>query len=445
MCPSAISDARAQPGRLSLLVGAAALLIAPSLALAQSAPEPTTASEDTIALLAPVPHSGRNPLLQPGREYRGVPVENWMLYPTIIAGASFDDNLVWSRTNRIAAGGIRLAPDLVAIRDFGGSRTTLFGSADARVYPGVGRADTVSARAGVEHVWTPTQDLTIKGKLEYNHTALAISSNFVVNNSVVSTIASPLIDDRVKGTVAVQKTFGRMFVGLSVDAAATGYHAFETSTGWASQNYRNSRVETATVRIGAWVTPAIYAFGEASGNARDYASASYASRGYRAVAGLGSDRISLFRGEVYAGFQQQFYQNYLIGTGSSPVVGGQLYWYPTRWITVRAAVDQTFTDSSLPTPGNPGGYPSKTTTARLSAVFKPTKDFTASWRASYEHTTYLASTRRDDGWRTGVDFGYQLTQSVELLAAYEFSKVFSTDAYGGYTRNSASVGMKYRY
>ncbi|MFO1134392.1 MAG: outer membrane beta-barrel protein [Rhodoblastus sp.] len=445
MCPSAISDARAPLARLSLRIGAAALLLAPSLALAQSAPEPTTASEDTIALLAPTQHSARNPLLRPGREYRGVPVENWMLYPSIIGGATFDDNLVWSKTNRIAAGGIRLAPDLVAVRDVGGSRTTVFGSVDARIYPSVGRADTVSARAGVEQVWTPTQDLTIKGKLEYNHTALAISSNYVVNNSVVSTIASPLIDDKVKGTVAVQKTFGRMFVGLSLDAAATGYRAFESSTGWVPQSYRDSRVETATVRIGAWVTPAIYAFGEASGNARDYASASYASKGYRAVAGVGSDRISLFRGELYAGFQQQFYQNYLIGTGSSPIVGGQLYWYPTRWITVRAAIDQTFTDSSLPTPGNPGGYPSKVTAARLSAVFKPTKDFTASWRASYEHTTYLASTRRDDGWRTGVDLGYQLTSQVEMLAAYEFSKVFSTDPYGGYTRNSVSLGMKYRY
>ena len=280
---------------MSRRIAAALLFAAPSLAFAQTAPEPTTAAEDTIALLAPTQHSARNPLLRPGREYRGVPVESWMLYPSIIGGATFDDNLVWSKTNRIAAGGIRLAPDIVAVRDVGGSRTTVFGSVDARIYPTVGRADTVSARAGVEQVWTPTHDLTIKGKLEYNRTALAISSNYVVNNSVVSTIASPLIDDKVKGTVAVQKTFGRMFVGLSLDAAATGYHAFETSTGWASQNYRDSRVETATVRVGAWVTPAIYAFGEASGNARDYANASYASKGYRAIAGVGSDRIAACR------------------------------------------------------------------------------------------------------------------------------------------------------
>lgn len=402
-------------------------------------------SEDALALLAPVQHRTANPLLRPGREYRGLPLESWMLYPSLIAGATFDDNLVWSRTNRIAAAGLKLAPEIVAVRDVGASKTTLFGAVDARVYPGVGRADTVSARAGVEQIWTPTHDLTFKGKLEYDRTALAISSNFVVNNSVLSTIASPLVDDKVKATVAVQKTFGRMFAGLSLDAAATGYHAFETSTGWASQSYRNSRVETATLRIGGWPTPAIYAFGEASGNARDYTNAPYSSRGYRVVAGVGSDRISLFRGELYAGFQQQFYANYLIGTGSSPIIGGQLFWYPTRWITVRAALDQTFSDSNLPTVSNPGGYPSKVTAARLSATFKPTKDFTATWRASYEHSIYLASTRRDDGWRTGIEAGYQLNHSVELLGSYEFSRVFSTDAFGGYTRNSVALGMKYRY
>ncbi len=420
-------------------------LVAPTFAWGQVAPEPTTVAEDAMALLAPAPHSAKNPLLKPGREYRGVPVESWMLYPSIIAGATFDDNLVWSRTNRIAAAGVRLAPEIIAIRDVGASKTTVFGSVDAHVYPSVGRADTVSARAGVEQIWTPTHDLTIKGKLEYDRTALAISSNFVVNNSVLSTIASPQVDDKVKGAVAVQKTFGRMFAGVSFEAAATGYHAFQTSTGWVAQSYRNSRVETATVRIGGWVTPAIYAFGEASGNARDYTNSNYASKGYRAIAGLGSDRISLFRGEIYAGFQQQFYQNYTLGTASSPVLGGQVYWYPTRWITLRAAVDQTFTDSNLPTVGNPGGYPSKVTAARLSAVFKPSKDFTATWRGSYEHATYLSTTRRDDGWRTGVEAAYQITSNVELLGAYEFSKVFSTDPFGGYTRNSVSLGMKYRY
>ena len=431
--------------RLTVRLSAALVVVAPTFAAAQQAPQATTVSEDTVALLAPVRHNSKNPLMRPGREYRGVPVESWMLYPSIIAGVTFDDNLVWSRTNKIAAPGIRLAPEILAVREVKGSKTTLFGSVDAHVYPSVGRADTVSARAGVEQIWTPTHDLTIKGKVEYDRSALAISSNFVVNNTVLSTIASPQVSDRVNGTIAVQKTFGRMFVGLSLDAAATAYHAFETSTGWTSQSFRDSRVETATVRIGSWVTPAIYAFGEASGNARDYSNASYGSRGYRAIAGVGSDRISLFRGEIYAGVQQQFYWSSIIGTATSPVIGGQVYWYPTRDITVRAALDQTFTDSSLPTLANPNGHPSKTTTARLSAVFKPSKDFSASWRASYEHTTYLASTRRDNGWRTGIEAGYRITNNIELLAAYEFSKVFSTDPYGGYTRNSVSLGMKYRY
>ena len=150
MSPSAISDARARLRRASRRIGAAALVVAaPSLAFGQAAPEPTTVSEDAIALLAPIQHSAKNPLLRPGREYRGVPVESWMLYPSIIAGATFDDNLVWSHTNRIAAAGLRLMPDIVAVRDVGGSKTTLFGSVDAHVYPSVGRADTVSDRPPV--------------------------------------------------------------------------------------------------------------------------------------------------------------------------------------------------------------------------------------------------------------------------------------------------------
>ncbi|MFV0281417.1 MAG: outer membrane beta-barrel protein [Rhodoblastus sp.] len=420
-------------------------MCAPSFVLAQSYGDTPSVSDETIAVLAPVRRDGKNPLLRRGRDYRGIPIESWMLYPSVIAGATFDDNLVWSNNHKIAAAGFRLAPEIVAVRDVGGSKTTLFGSADARLYPGVGRANVVSGRAGAEQVWTPTHDLIFKGKLEYERSALPIGSNFVLHNSIVSSIATPLVSDKLTGMAAVQKTFGRMFAGLSFEAAATGYHAMETSTGWASQNYRNSRVETATVRIGGWVTPAIYAFGEASGNARDYTNAPYGSKGYRAIAGLGSDRISLFRGEIYAGFQQQFYRNYQTGSASLPVLGAQLYWYPTRWITVRAGIDQTFSDSNLPTPSNPSGYPSKTVAARLSLLLKPTAQLTATLRAAYEHSSYIASSRRDDTWRSGFDLGYRFTDNIELFGGYEFSKVFSTDPFGGYTRNSVLLGMKYRY
>ena len=44
----------------------------------------------------------------------------------------------------------------------------------------------------------------------------------------------------------------------------------------------------------------------------------YNSEGYRVVGGLGTDRISLFKGEIYAGYQQQLYDYTPFGSPSEP-------------------------------------------------------------------------------------------------------------------------------
>ena len=88
-----------------------------------------------------------------------------------------------------------------------------------------------------------------------------------------------------------------------------------------------------------------------------YEAANLNSHGYRAVAGIGSDLISLFRGEVFAGYQNQKFDQATAGTVSDPVVGGRLSWYPTRFVTLTVSADQTFGTTDFNalafTPGSP--------------------------------------------------------------------------------------------
>ena len=432
-------------------VGAATLCALAALAggrgaaLAQTAAPPSTASDDTLALLAPAPLSTKNPLLKPRREYQGMRLGDWMLDPSITVGGAYDDNLGWSVSRPVRTAGLRVAPSVSALRESEGHKIVVFGDADAKLYPSYSRANSIDGAAGLNYEWSPARDLTFKASGKYSHNSLVIGSGQVQTPNGLLRLVSPLVHDRFQGAFAVQKTFGRAFVGLSYESAKTIYAPLDTSSGSQSQSYRDSWVNRVTARAGAWVAPVFYAFGEASGNMRDYTDSRYQSKGYRAIAGLGSDRISLFRGEIFAGAQQQNYHGATRSSATSPVFGGKLYWYPLRDLAVRASLDQSFSDSSLPSAINPLGAPARVTNAELAVQHQVLRDLYVVWRLAYEADRFIKSPRADDVWRTGGGLAYSATRNIDVIVDYEFSKASSNDATARYRRNAANAGVKYRF
>lgn len=443
MCLNVSSD-RVRLGSAAILIAATLTGAAPP-ACAQASQQPTTTQEDMLALLAPVPLSTKNPLLRPQREYQGMRLGDWLLYPALAVGATYSDNVAWTSKRPVSAGGLRVAPSFSAAHEGDGGKLVLFSGADAKFYPTQTRANALNAEAGGLYEWKVTPDLIVKAAAKYARDSQPIGSGYVQTRAGLATMIAPLVSDRVQGSLAVQKTFGRAFVGLSYETIRTAYSSLDTSLGSAPQNYRDSWVNVAAARAGLWATPVLYVFGEASGNKRDYSEAPYGSKGYRALVGLGSDRISLFRGELYAGYQQQFYDGRSRWSATSPVFGGKVFWYPTRDLTVRVALDQSFTDSSLPTPANPLGYPARATRAELSMQQQVTRGLFLAWRLQYEYDRYLRSSRTDDRWRTGVGLVYSATRNIDLTLDYEYENASSTDAAARFHRNSASAGMKYRF
>lgn len=448
MCPSASSDCprvRAAARLVVAIWGGAALAGATSCASAQTNLTRASLSEETLALLAPVPLSAKNPLLRPHRDYQGVPLADWLLYPSVSLGAVYDDNLGWAPRHPRRAAGFRVAPSIAAERDVDGHRLALFADGDARFYPTVPKAQSIDGAVGGAYQWRVTPELTVKASAKYAHASLPVGSGLAQTPAGVTTLVSPLVTDKGEASLAVQKAFGRAFVGLSLDSAKMVFSPLDTASGRISQSYRDSWVNTVTARGGVWIGPTIYAFGEAAGNKRDYTNSPYGSKGYRAVAGLGSDRISLFRGEIYVGAQRQIYDAAARWSASSPVLGGKLFWYPLRTLTVRASLDETFTDSSLPTPGNPLGAPARATNAELSVQHQITRDILIAWRLGYEVERYLRTVRTDRILRAGVGLSYSPRRNLDVTLDYEYSRAASSEATAGFHRNVANAGLKYRF
>ena len=261
----------------------------------------------------------------------------------------------------------------------------------------------------------------------------------------IGTIASSQSYDQYQGGAAVQKGFDRLFVGLAAGVVKTTYDQLDTTGGTLSQSYRDNLVTTLSGRGGYWFAPAFYAYTEAVGNFRDYVGASYNSQGYRVVAGLGSDRISLFRGEIYGGYQQQIYDVPLHGPTASPVYGGKIFWYPTPAWTVSAQLNETYSESSVPTPTNPQGNPALVTSARLNVSYQLARDWSASLRGGFDHSAYLGSPRINDSWMAGANFTYEVYRNFGVVLDYSFTRVNSNLAFSSYSRNAVSLGGTYRY
>jgi hypothetical protein len=432
----------------------------------------------------------------------GIPVQGWMLYPSFFAGMVFNDNLYSTAVNRVSGVGLRLRPALSADRDGEIHKTSVHVNADVQVYPGHGqsvqsypyigvqsRPTNVTGGAGFSHAYSPLPDwkFTVLADYTRNSGGLFGGSGFgasapqvsVSNGATLTGIGT--YSNQFTGSVGVEKQVERAFVRAAGGVQYVTYDsqpqdfwvnwALRQPFGPGSAN-QNSLAITASLRGGYWITPQVYAFVEPGGDFRRYRSSVSDTNGYRIIGGLGSDMISLFRGEIYGGYQAQTSAHGHFGTVGSPAFGARLYYYPTRFLTFTATLDQTLT-APLAQGVSIGGVtafysptaPSRTLQARMQADYAITDYWTSFVRGGWGRSkssgahnwatippiwTYGPTTTI---WTAGLGTSYRFWRNVALTFEYQFTKSLNPPNTGFYNwwiptsvvQNLVTAGMTYRY
>ena len=393
-----------------------------------------------------------NPFEKQNRDYNSLPVGGWLLSPTLLVGGVFDDNVFQTQTNRKAAIGARVAPSLIAERNTGIHKTTLYGFADAKFYSGESQADMVSARGGFAHVYEAQRDLVFRFQGDYtrqtsvfnggvNQFDVAPLQNPAGNNPV----ANPASYNQLTGSASVQKSFNRSFVALGTSTTYVAYDNATVRPGSPTTTFPDGVVTSVTGRAGTWVGPWFYVFAEPSADWRRYDNASLDSRGYRVIGGVGSDQIGLFRGEIFGGYQAQHFEQSGLGTNSGEIFGARLYYYPTQYWTLSASVDQTLGVSTIAIGSSSLATPTKTTTALLQSNYSLSRYWSANTRFGYTRAEYVGSPNLDNGWLAGVGFSYSVWRNLGLVIDYQFTKVDSDLPLSSYTRNVITLALSYKY
>jgi hypothetical protein len=410
---------------------------------------------DSFASLAPRPIKEK-----PSRDYTALPAGGWLFYPSLLAGAVYDDNIFQTPTNKTARLGGQVMPSLIAIRDDGIHKLTLYGTADARLYSGSSDYDSLIGRAGFNHQYEAMRDLVFRFQGDYIRQTDVFNSAATLNNAIgttnpfaVSPRARPFPYNQFVGSASVVKMFNRSFVSLR---GSVSHITYDSSNGVANNPANtitppDGTIYSVTGRTGYWVSPLFNVYVEPTFNWLQYAGVAGDSTSYRVVSGIATSQIGLYRGEIFAGYQEQRTTQAISSTGltiGGAVIGGRLTYEPTRFLTLRASLDETLGISQTNDPTAPIGTPTRQTMAVLDAAYTMRQDLIVMVRAGYVNNAYhptFAGTRADDGWLAGLKWMYNFNRNFGIAFDYQHTELTSNVVNSGYARNVVTLSTTYRY
>lgn len=373
---------------------------------------------------------------------------DWLINGTINAGTLYNDNIFATDTNPVASWGFGIAPSIVAERSTGPMKTSLYGALDADFYDNSNKADTVTGRGGVVNLWEIQRDLIFRAQLDYYRgiyypggTSNALTGDVVYSN--------PEGYNQYFASAGVHKEFGQAFIDLGGSLKYTDYTNPDAVTGIAyTINSPDGAIYTLSGRVGYNISPLLYAFVEPQLNWWRYKDGIFDANGLRVIGGIGTDRIGLFRGEVYGGYQVQNFGSASFGDVDMPVLGAILSWYPTRFLTLNFALDQSVTISSpslVFSAGNVGiynSYVTKNTTASVTGTYEITRQLSSTAGLTYLHSDYVDLPRTDNQWAVTAGMTYMMVTNWGINLNYSYINLDSNIPVNSYVQNIIRISAR---
>ncbi|MFO1150469.1 MAG: outer membrane beta-barrel protein [Alsobacter sp.] len=420
------------------LVGTTAL----ATVLVLLAAGPVAAQSVFVSSNAPIdakPTDGRRPASAKANSETGaMTFGDFIVSGQLIAGGVYNDNLYQSRYNKVSDWGINFQPSFKVDRSVGLHTTSLTGVLSSQFYLNNSNGNTTTGNLALSHIYEVQRDLVayVQG-----HVARNLNTNPSIYTGLnVRLDPSYFNEEYLSGSL--EKSFDRFSVGMGAQILGQQYDNISDTAGRRYQlNGNDGTATTVIARFGYAVTPTIKAFVQPSYNWQNFNASLNNSQGYTIVAGLQTDRIGLFRGEIYGGFASQDFTN-LNRTRTAPTFGGSISYFPTRDLTFTASLTQNFgLTQGVAFQGGTG----QTTTASLSAQYAFSQTLTLGANIGYSQISYDQSAQKQEQWGAGVTANYMFSAHLGVNAGYSFTRVEYNIGPGGYDRNLVTLGATARF
>lgn len=368
---------------------------------------------------------------RPEYDAQGIRLGGFFLYPKLGASESYRDNVFYEDTNKNSDLETVVSPSLRLNSNWNNHKLDLFANADLGRFLNETAANYTDARAGFDGRLDIRRDMNLAGGATFARLHEDRSS------PDQGSAEEPTIYRRYGPNLKFTKRFNRIETQLGGSYDVYSYDNVTTPSGGVINNHdRNRREATGTVRLGYDIQPRYQVFVRGTVNNRNYVDAvddnglNRDSQGWETVGGLAFDLTGVTRGNVFAGYMAQHFDDPALETVKGPSFGGDLTWNATRLTTVKGKLTRQVQETTLN-----GASGALATNGRLSVDHELLRNVILSADGGYSHVNYKDISRKDDIYDAGVGGKYLVNEYAHLQLRLSHTTRDSNAANADYDSN----------
>ena len=385
---------------------------------------------------------------RPDYDSLGMHLGGFMVYPTMVAGAAYDDNVYALPSDLSIPAGLKgprsdmiytLAPQVNFKSTW--SRDSLAGYVrlSEDLYGQHPDEDATQYGAGLNGRVELGSNSTISAGVDYGHYVAP-------RGAATSAVTKKRVEfDFTAANVQVAHEFNRVRLSGRYDYQNYDYQNAESPAGaLVLETLFNHYVNAGTAKAEYAISPDTALFVEGVVNDRRYTDTTLFnenSHGYDIGGGVNFDITHLLRGEVELGYLDQTY-----AAGQGDIKGlstrTKIEWFPTQLTTATLTVLRTVNDSVII---GAAGYLTTDATAQVDHELLRNVILTANVFTGEDQ--YKSISRTDDRWGAGLSANWLLNRHLGLTAGYAYTDVDSTGAARGssYKDNRVSISAQLQF
>lgn len=355
---------------------------------------------------------------------QGVRVGSFVLRPSLTVSETYDSNVFAANTGEVSDFVTDVNPNVVFESDWANHSLRLEADLEQSLHASEDSEDATDWTLGVSGRLDVLTNTEVRAGLLYG--SLTEDRG---EPEDVGAAAEPTDYEMFEGSLGITQRFNRLSFDVDAEYADLDFDDTPLIGGGFDENDdRDRSVLEVAVQVGYQLVADTVVFLRGTYNDRDYeldvpaVALNRDSNGYEVVAGVSFELGSLATGEVFAGYQEQSFDDPSFSAVSGIAYGASVDWYVTPLTTLRLSADTAIEDT---TSGGASAFESQTVGIGVDHEFL--RNLVASLDVDYTEEDFSSSARKDEIYE------------VEVGIDYLIDRVFSIGIFAGYEERDSSV------
>ena len=410
-------------------VFASALVLSPTLALANDPDEAETADVKTRP--------------RPDYDARGMRMGSFYLYPSLTAGAGYSDNVFNTHSGAVDDTYFTANPAMQLRSNWAQHALNVSAELKSYWYDEQTTENRTDWNVAVDGRIDIARNSNVSGELHYKDFHEERGTDLAGGLSPGDPAEPTSLSD-FGGSVELTHTFNRLQVNVGGGIDDISYRNTPVVGGGPEINNedRDRTVSEAFAKATYEISPETGVFVRGAWNERDFKSAvddfgfNHDSSGWAADAGVHFAMTHVLIGEIFGGYQTQDYDDPAFETTDGFSFGAGLKWFPTMLTTVSFDGARTIEDTSIT---GSSGYIS--TRGQIALDHELLRNIIVSGKVGYEQAAYQDIVRDDNIVSAQLDGVYLINNNFHFDAGWRYVDRDSDVTPFAYTTNNFFLAL----